>query len=300
MRKNSLTKALAAVAVSAIAVSSVATVAYAADPVQKNTVTVGSVELTVSEAQELAANGTTVAIPISVGSEGDGVRLNSISLSYYYDSELTAAKTKGQIVEGAILSGPTTSNLADGTVTDAEGNEKTATGIFLAAAWAASEDYPELNADVINDYETNVLYTFNFQLPADHEFVAGESFPVEIHYNTGDRFTYGEGTSEVELADEEWSFANGITNGGITIVADETDEPTTTTTAAPADDTTTTTAASTTAASTTAAATTTAKATTTTAKKTDSPKTGVAGAGVAVAGLAIAAGTAFVLRKKED
>ena len=187
-------------------------------------------------------------------------------------------------------------------VTDAEGNEKTATGIFLAAAWAASEDYPELNADVINDYETNVLYTFNFQLPADHEFVAGESFPVEIHYNTGDRFTYGEGTSEVELADEEWSFANGITNGGITIVADETDEPTTTTTAAPADDTTTTTTAATAAATTTAAAgtTTAAAKTTTTASKANSPQTGVAGAGVAVAGLAIAVGTAFALRKKED
>ena len=300
MRKNSLTKAFAAVAVSAIAVSSMATAAFAAEytgggdvanAVQNNTITIDTITLTESEAKALVADGTAVEINVNIASSGAGVKFNATGLSYYIDADLTIVQTKaGKNVwtsEGTLAgdySAFVDSSELSGITDETYGEQ---IGLFFNSATSADIE------------SAGPLYTFKFTLP--ESVAAGDFYPVAISYNDGDRFTYGQGTSDAELGDQAYTFTQGITNGGINIVADPI---VTTTTAAPTPTVTTTTKAAsnnTSAATTTAAAT--AKTTTTKAadtKKTDSPKTGVAGAGVAVAGLAIAAGTAFVLRKKED
>ena len=295
MKKNTLTKALAAVAVSAISVSSMAMAVSAADysgagdaanAVKKNTITIDTVELTESQAKDIVANGGAVTIAVHLGSAGDGAEVNATGLTFEYDSNITPVKTKGKSVAIDLSSQPVESEPA----AELEGR----TALFLTTA-----ETDPITSAMMADYKTDVLYSFDFTLP--ESVAAGDFYPVAISYNDGDRFTYGQGTSDAELGDQAYTFTQGITNGGINIVADPI---VTTTTAAPTPTVTTTTKAAsnnTPAATTTGAAT--AKTTTTKAadtKKTDSPKTGVAGAGVAVAGLAIAAGTAFVLRKKED
>ncbi len=116
-----------------------------------------------------------------------------------------------------------------------------------------------------------------YQFKLPDDVKAGDVFNLDLKYVSGDLFL-NNAKDDAGKAMMAYAF-NNIQDGYIKIADAATQAPT---------------AAPTTAAPTTAAP------TTTTGPKKDSPKTGVAGVGVAAAGLAVAAGAAFVLRKKED
>ena len=306
MKKNTLKRAFAALAVSAVAASASAVSAIAAGPAAgqeynlngldpskaatKPTISITQEKISLSEAK--ANPVRTMEITVS----GADRKYAPTGLHIQYDERLTGVKDEDgdYATLGAAGSKLSQEQQADGTH-----------GFFVATA---------ASTDIGKD---GVLWTFKLQLPSDVK--EGDKFPVEIAYRSKptaeDLFTNGDKDTEGQLM-QAWVFTQGIEQGYIEIEAPtttSTSTTTTTTTTTTTSTTTTTTSGSSTTTSTTTkaagssttkkAATTTKKATTTakaTTKKNDSPKTGVAGAGVAVAGLAIAVGTAFALRKKED
>lgn len=301
MKKNSLKRIFAALALSAVATTSVASISAFAEE--------GTTEApteTVTEAPTEEDTEAPTEAPTAAGPSADGG---------FTADEIAAAPVKATI----------TMEKKSLTVAEAAGKEVTLTYSVNVGNWASTGvhiDYDsrlELTAkkwsDAVNDNEsigakkfqeytnglfvttaadadtgiTGTIVTLTFKVPSDAK--AGDFYPVTFNYVPKDLFTNAKDDETGKLM-QAYTFTQGLVGGGIQIVDDATAAPTTVTTAK-----TTTTAKATTVTTTTAKAGTT---TTASTKKTESPKTGVAGVGVAAAGLVVAAGAAFVLRKKED
>ena len=314
MKKNSLMKALSAVAVSAVALSAASMSALAGDYTIKDgfDADASKDKPTLTIANYEAKAGDTVTVTVKLSSNATDAFFASTGLHFNYDERLTivpASKTK--VAKGGDA-------LAEIPPTIVENGK----GFVVATAGAE-------NLGV-----NGTFVTFNVTVPADAQ--PGDVYYLDVEAQEGDIFRMA-GNDEndnalAETADsknnEAYLFTKGIYNStntnpdpkladhpeadGYIYIKEEEPETTTTTTAAPETTTTTTTTAAKPGTTTTAkpGTTTTAKPTTTkptTTKPTttakpagNSPKTGVAGVGVAVAGLAVAVGTAFVLRRKDE
>ena len=331
MNKNSLKKAMSALAVAAVAASASSVAALAADypdgqktdltnygtaanatvkPVLTISVDGKGNEVVYDDAADIAGKTITCSLDVS----GAAGKYASTGLHVFFDSRLElvpnskgAVATKGAAIEDIMPSKPK----ADPTAPEGF------SGFFVATAGEA------------DDGQDGTMWTFDLKVPADAK--KGDVFPIDIIYRneSAEDIFINKAVDETGCNMQAYTFVNGIYNSArpfaassanaakvaalanidttmdaYIAIADEV--ATETTSEAPA--TTTSEAASTTAkaGSTTAkAGSTTTKAGSTTTKasttaKADAPKTGVAGCGVAVAGLAVALGTAFVLRKKED
>lgn len=313
MKKNSLMKALSAVAVSAVALSAASMSAFAADYTLKDGFDpdASTAKPTLTIANQEATPGQTVTVTVKLSSNATDAFFASTGLHFNYDERLTivpASKTK--VAKGGDA-------LAEIPPTIVENGK----GFVVATAGAE-------NLGV-----NGTFVTFDVTVPEDAQ--PGDVYYLDVEAQEGDIFRMA-GNDEndnalAETADsknnEAYLFTKGIYNStntnpdpkladhpeadGYIYIKEEEPETTTTTTAAPETTTTTTTTAATTAkpgttttakpgTTTTAKPTTTAKTTTTAKPAGNSPKTGVAGVGVAVAGLAVAVGTAFVLRRKDE
>jgi hypothetical protein len=331
MNKNSLKKAMSALAVAAVAASASSVAALAADypdgqktdltnygtaanatvkPVLTISVDGKGNEVVYDDAADIAGKTITCSLDVS----GAAGKYASTGLHVFFDSRLElvpnskgAVATKGAAIEDIMPSKPK----ADPTAPEGF------SGFFVATAGEA------------DDGQDGTMWTFDLKVPADAK--KGDVFPIDIIYRneSAEDIFINKAVDETGCNMQAYTFVSGIYNSArpfaassanaakvaalanidttmdaYIAIADEV--ATETTSEAPA--TTTSEAASTTAkaGSTTAkAGSTTTKAGSTTTKasttaKADAPKTGVAGCGVAVAGLAVALGTAFVLRKKED
>ena len=298
MKKNSLMKALSAVAVSAVALSAASMSAFAADYTIKDGFDpdASTAKPTLTIANQEATPGQTVTVTVKLSSNATDAFFASTGLHFNYDERLTivpASKTK--VAKGGDA-------LAEIPPTIVENGK----GFVVATAGAE-------NLGV-----NGTFVTFDVTVPEDAQ--PGDVYYLDVEAQEGDIFRMA-GNDEndnalAETADsknnEAYLFTKGIYNStntnpdpkladhpeadGYIYIKEEEPETTTTTTTA-AGTTTTAKPAGTTTTAKPAGTTTTAKpATTTTAKPAgNSPKTGVAGVGVAVAGLAVAVGTAFVL-----
>ena len=173
------------------------------DAVYMNTVTIETVTLTESQAKDYIvgnADGNYVEINVNIGSEGEHSFINATGLSYYYDSRMYPLVTR----KGGMTWGNDYGFMLVETQIDARGTHN---GLFVTAC--IGEEGIEV---------TDSIYSFRFQLPDNVK--AGDTFPVEIIYNSGDKFTYGKGVYDNEMADQAWTFTNGIINGGVEVVAD--------------------------------------------------------------------------------
>lgn len=312
MKKNSLMKALSAVAVSAVALSAASMSAFAADYVLKPgfDADASTAKPTLTIANQEATPGQTVTVTVKLSSNATDAFFASTGLHFNYDERLTivpASKTK--VAKGGDA-------LAEIPPTIVENGK----GFVVATAGAE-------NLGV-----NGTFVTFDVTVPEDAQ--PGDVYYLDVEAQEGDIFRMA-GNDEndnalAETADsknnEAYLFTKGIYNStntnpdpkladhpeadGYIYIKEEEPETTTTTTTAPETTTTTTVADTTTTTAKPGTTTTTAKGTTTTAKPAtttttakpagNSPKTGVAGVGVAVAGLAVAVGTAFVLRRKDE
>lgn len=297
MRKNSLKRIFAALALSAVATTSVASISAFAEEA-------GTTEDTTTEDTEAAAE---------VGPTADG--------GFYYEDvagnlilatadEIAASSVQPVVTvdtveseAGAEVTLNISVNSGDWNSTGIHVNYDTENLELVSRQWSMDIALSDsIGTKKIEEYDgglffttagDNVAGTTNYAsitFKVTEEAQPGDFYPVTIDYVKGDIFsstTVDETTKQLMTA---YTFTKGIVNGGVQIPEEETTTTTTTTTTvAEVVETTTTT-------------TTTAKpvTTTTAAPKTESPKTGVAGVGVAAAGLVVAAGAAFVLRKKED
>lgn len=333
MNKNSLKKAMSALAVAAVAASASSVAALAADypdgqkteltnygtaadatvkPVLTINVDGKSNEVVYDDAADIAGKTITCTLDVS----GANKLYASTGLHVFYDSRLKLVPDEDDSLAVA-------GSAIDKLMADVPSADPTApegfSGVFLATAGKQ-----DLGKD-------GTMWTFNFQVPADAK--KGDVFPIDIIYRneSAEDLFCNKAVDETGCNMQAYTFCYGIYNtkfnpfvaseanvakvaalanidkgmDAYIAIADEvatepsSEAPATTSSEAPA--TTTSKAGSTTAkaGSTTTKAGSTTKASTTT-KKADAPKTGVAGCGVAVAGLAVALGTAFVLRKKED
>ncbi len=312
MKKNSLMKALSAVAVSAVALSAASMSAFAADYTLKDGFDpdASTAKPTLTIANQEATPGQTVTVTVKLSSNATDAFFASTGLHFNYDERLTivpASKTK--VAKGGDA-------LAEIPPTIVENGK----GFVVATAGAE-------NLGV-----NGTFVTFDVTVPEDAQ--PGDVYYLDVEAQEGDIFRMA-GNDEndnalAETADsknnEAYLFTKGIYNStntnpdpkladhpeadGYIYIKEEEPETTTTTTTAPETTTTTTVADTTTTTAKPGTTTTTAKGTTTTAKPAtttttakpagNSPKTGVAGVGVAVAGLAVAVGTAFVLRRKDE
>ena len=179
------------------------------DATHKNTIAVETITLTESEAKNYIAGNADnnyVRVNIDLDSQNNDVLINATGLSFYYDNELTIVKTKRKTTVWAdkgTIAGDYGFMLVE-TALDPTNNQN---GLFVTGCIGNSG---------ISD--TGTLYSLCFQLPEDVK--AGYFYPVDIRYNSGDKFIYGKGAYDNELADQAWTFTRGITNGGIRIVAD--------------------------------------------------------------------------------
>ena len=332
MNKNSLKKAMSALAVAAVAASASSVAALAADypdgqktdltnygtaanatvkPVLTISVDGKGNEVVYDDAADIAGKTITCSLDVS----GAAGKYASTGLHVFFDSRLElvpnskgAVATKGAAIEDIMPSKPK----ADPTAPEGF------SGFFVATAGEA------------DDGQDGTMWTFDLKVPADAK--KGDVFPIDIIYRneSAEDIFINKAVDETGCNMQAYTFVSGIYNSArpfaassanvakvaalanidttmdaYIAIADEvatepsSEAPATTSSEAPA--TTTAKAGSTTAkagSTTTKAGSTTTKASTT--AKADAPKTGVAGCGVAVAGLAVALGTAFVLRKKED
>lgn len=332
MNKNSLKKAMSALAVAAVAASASSVAALAADypdgqktdltnygtaanatvkPVLTISVDGKGNEVVYDDAADIAGKTITCSLDVS----GAAGKYASTGLHVFFDSRLElvpnakgAVATKGAAIEDIMTSKPK----ADPTAPEGF------SGFFVATAGEA------------DDGQDGTMWTFDLKVPADAK--KGDVFPIDIIYRneSAEDIFINKAVDETGCNMQAYTFVSGIYNSArpfaassanaakvaalanidttmdaYIAIADEVATETTSeapaTTTSEAASTTTAKAGSTTAkaGSTTTKAGSTTKASTTT-KKADAPKTGVAGCGVAVAGLAVALGTAFVLRKKED
>ncbi len=332
MNKNSLKKAMSALAVAAVAASASSVAALAADypngqegygkagdtlsdgtaaakPVLSLNVDGKDNEAVYDNAADIAGKTITCTLDVS----GANKLYASTGLHVFYDSRLKLVPDEDDSL--AVAGSAIDKLMADVPTADPTAPEGFS-GVFLATAGKQ-----DLGKD-------GTMWTFTFEVPADAK--KGDVFPIDIIYRneSAEDLFCNKAVDEAGLTMQANTFVNGIYNSArpfaassanvakvaalanidttmdayIAIADEVVTEPTS---EAPA--TTTSEAASTTA----KAGSTTAKAGSTTTKagsttkasttaKADAPKTGVAGCGVAVAGLAVALGTAFVLRKKED
>lgn len=180
------------------------------DAVYKNTITVDTVTLTESEAQAIINDNGYVEVNVVLGSEGTGSIFNAFGLSFYYTDELTVVKTrKGNF---AWTVNTLTDDYGMTVVESSLGEEDGMIGRFLCSC--ASE---------IGIEDQGALFTFRYQLPENVN--VGDFYPVNIAYRSGDKFTFGKGAMDYELAEQAWTFTNGLASGGIQIVADPEPEP---------------------------------------------------------------------------
>ena len=194
--------------------------------INKNTLTVDTVTLPYGKAQIYASKGTPITIGVNVASEGSGVKFASAGLSFYYDNRLTPVANKGKYLDSDLVYGLSESELT---------SSDDMNGLF-AATYCGNE----ITNSIIDTYGTNTLYTMQFKLPED---VKLGTYPIEIRYNSGDIFVNMDGISDAALAEQAWTFTEGVTNGAIIIVEDEVTTTTTTTTTTSTTTTTTTTTA---------------------------------------------------------
>ena len=314
MKKNSLMKALSAVAVSAVTLSAASMSAFAGDYTIKDgfDADASTAKPTLTIANYEAKAGDTVTVSVELNSNSAEAFFASTGMHFNFDSRLKLVPNED--AEVATL-GSATSKLGYALVENGSGFVITTAGDR-------------------NKGKNGTFLTFDVTVPADAQ--PGDVYYLDVEAQDGDIFRMA-GNDEndnalAETADsknnEAYLFTKGIYNStntnpdpkladhpeadGYIYIKEEEPETTTTTTAAPETTTTTTTTAAKPGTTTTAkpGTTTTAKPTTTkptTTKPTttakpagNSPKTGVAGVGVAVAGLAVAVGTAFVLRRKDE
>lgn len=182
------------------------------DAVYKNTITVDTITLTESQAKRyLSGNedNNFIEVKVNVASEAEHVFINATGLSYYYDSELTTLRTKRKTMAWAneiTLVGVYGFMLSETPIDPIDDQN----GVFITACIGET-----------GIAATGTLYAFRFQLPEDVK--AGDTFPVDIRYNSGDKCTYGKGVYDNEMGDQAWTFTNGLTSGGINIIADPVD-----------------------------------------------------------------------------
>ncbi|MBQ8296707.1 MAG: NPXTG-anchored protein [Ruminococcus sp.] len=319
MRKNSLKRIFAALALSAVATTSVASIsAFAegeatepttaeettAEETTAEETTAGDTTAEETTAADTTAEETTADTAASEGPTSDGGFVYKDVAGNYIT--LTADEIAGSSVKPGVT--------VD-TVEGAAGAEVTLKVSVDTTAWNSTGihvNYDSANLELVSaSYHLDVLTSITTKKPTLYDGGAffttagdidagtnnyaeltfkvtdaakpGDFYPVSIDYVPGDIFTSSTTDEDTKVLMTAYTFTKGIVNGGVQIPGEETAAPTT---VAP------------TAAPTTAAPTT--KAPTKAPVKTESPKTGVAGVGVAAAGLVVAAGAAFVLRKKED
>lgn len=302
MRKNSLKRIFASLAMTAVATASVAAVPAFAEGEESTTDPNAAEETT---AEETTAEETTEEESFGIGPQADG-SYRFIDGTVLTEAEIAASEGKpvisvptievnekeaaGKKVAVTLSVSGTTPWASSGIhlfydeklTLDVKSNGKVNYEEGVAVADLEQKLVKENEADLAKgvfftsgataDYGTNgAMYTVYFTLPADAK--AGDVYGLNLTYVENDCFT----NQAKDKAMEAYAFTH-LVSGAIKVVGEATAAPTT---------------AATTAAPTTAAP-------TTTAPKNDAPHTGVAGVGAAVAGLAVAAGAAFVLRKKED
>ena len=302
MKKNSLKKVFAALALSTVAATSISAISAAA-----------------AESVDYANGTYTYELP-----DGTEMTVNSDQMANAPAKNVITIETKEITAEEAKAGVEVTLNVSvssgDWASTGVHFNHDTTNLEATNRAWATSVAMSEaLGSKKIEQSSTGWFFTtagdqacgcteyatLTYKVIAEDP-QPGDFYPVTLDFVQYDKFgnvannSFDSGIEKVEAnrLSIGWAFLNRV-NGGIKIKEEEpTTEPTTEpSTEAPTTEPTT--EPSSEAKTTEAPKTTTAKATT---KKgtTSSPKTGVAGVGVAAAGLVVAAGAAFVLRKKED
>jgi len=285
MKKNTLRKTFAAMAISAVAVSS-ATATLATTHAEGD---FPKAQLSLSEVKvDIKDIANPVKIDYSVSGvagqwESTGVHIDFDSRLTIKEKTATAIGTKGSAVD-------------DIEIFKAVKDESVAVpSVFITTA----SSVPGSNG---------VIYSFDVIVPANAK--VGDKYEIKFRYKSGDLFTST--TQGSSTAMTEWAFANAK-NGYIEItgVEETTTAPATTTTAP----TTTTTAETTTVTTTSVSGTTTSNTATNTATNTTAKTSavtsstsggaintgvhGVTGVAVAAAGLAATGAAAFVLKKKD-
>lgn len=292
MRKNSLKKMFASLAVSAVAVASVASMSVFAAGLQEDgtflypdgsSVSAEEIEACTAKASltastpktkmtlaELEAANYTIPVTVSI----DMSKWTTVNFHLFYDDALKIVKDEDlDIVEKEF--GDAVKNL-DAKSIDENDTSAIPTGIFFSSGCKAP-------LGVKGD-----IYTVNFTVNKDTVKV-GDKFVFDLKYEDGARFM----VSAENKVEEAYLFSH-LNDTYVEII----EEPAT---EAPATEAPATEAPATEAG--TQAGTPAATQAPTTKPGGGSPDTGVAGVaglGVAAAGLAVAAGAAFVLRKKED
>lgn len=318
MKKNTLRRVVAGLALSAVAVSATSLTAFAdfavgpildevnitdeqmeASP-SKPILSVSKETLTVAEAKANPTRKVTLSVTGIAADHG----FAATGMHVTFDSSLsvtTAPNGKPEVEEGPAIK-----------YLDQKSYKLNADSVFIATGGSGN-------------YGTNGdIFTFEVTIPQD-KIVDGAVFPFNVEYvrqnSTADLFSNVKKDLEGNVM-TAYAFSHAD-NGYIEIIPDETTSSTTSTTSTTTTTTTTTVTSTDTSSESTSTSSTSTSSTTsteptssssgagsstssttsttkTTAANNNSPKTGVAGVGVAAAGLAIAVGTAFVLRKKED
>ena len=314
MKKNTLKKAISAVAVSALALTASSVSAFAAitdrgmeyslDPKDGSAATnkpvITATKKIFNTPDEAAGQVVTISIDVSGVADAS---FCTTGFHVYGDDRLEVQEFRKAYAK---------TGDAIGSLSPAQ-EKNGANGVMLTTMGTGDDGYP------------GTMWTIDLKVPANAE--KGDVYPIDIAYqwdpSKGDLFTDNKDTAQGKLM-QAYAFTQGtnsssnpstekyLVKAGATFadgyIAIKDDDPETTTTTTSTSSTTTTTGSTTSAnaesttgaAQSTGAQTTTAKSNSSDNKKTDSPKTGVTGVGVAVAGLAVAVGTAFALKKKED
>ena len=194
--KNILSAAVSVTAAAAVLSAAQPAVLADTEPAVRNTITVSNVEVTKKQAE---ADGT-VTISFKLGAQSSAPKLAALGLHISFPANengraltpvVNAAGGYAQAKNGMMLTSASDSpDVLDNSV-------------FVAAA--ASSDITK----------SGTMFSIKAQLPEDYE--VGDTYPVEIVYvdepSAQPRFVDISG----DKVSEQWTFANGIKNGSVTV-----------------------------------------------------------------------------------
>ena len=159
-----------------------------------NTISAGTVKLTVEEAEQYIQDNKAISIPIHLDADGTEVRADSFGLSVSVDKRLTYSVKSG-----------------------AQPNRFTGS-LSENCSYLIGSGYLDLFQDEGIYTTPTDLWYLSVKLPS--EVSAGDVFIISPYYRDLDTCDYEGGDTEESISAEAWTFNYGLINGGIEIVGD--------------------------------------------------------------------------------